>query len=156
MARAIPAPSTTEDLLAVLNAHVEGEAEHIEAYRRLAHTIDDPIVKLLMDLVVEDEQRHHELMLRMAARLGDDLQATRSANALPYAPSPRNGRLRAFAAIVDEHARDERQGVRVLRRLADDAGLIYGGLFRLILETMADDSAKHERVMRFVLQRIAG
>lgn len=156
MASAITSPTTSEDLLAILSAHVDGESEHIEAYRRLSHTIEDPIVKLLMDLVIEDEQRHHELMLRMAARLSDDLQATRSANALPYAPSPRNGRLRAFAAIVDEHARDERQGVRELRRLADEAGLIYDGLFRLILETMADDSAKHERVMRFVLQRIAG
>jgi hypothetical protein len=155
MARAFPAPSTTEDLLSVLNAHVDGESEHIEAYRRLSHTIEDPIVKLLMDLIVEDEQRHHELMLRMAARLRDDLETTHSAYALPYAPSPHNGRLRAFAAIVEEHARDERHGVRELRRLADDAGLIYDGLFRLILETMADDSAKHERVMRFVLQRIA-
>jgi hypothetical protein len=37
MARAIPAPSTTE-LLAILNAHVDGESEHVEGYRRLSHT----------------------------------------------------------------------------------------------------------------------
>jgi rubrerythrin len=155
VASAITSPTTTEDLLAVLSAHVDGESEHVEAYRRLAQTINDPIVKLLMDLIVEDEQRHHELMMRMAARLRDDLEATRSAYALPYAPSPRNGRLQAFAAIVAEHARDERKGARELRRLADDAGLIYDGVFALLLETMADDSAKHERVMRFVLRRIA-
>ena len=155
MTSPVTLPSTTEDLLAILSAHVDGESEHIEAYRRLAHTIEDPIVKLLMDLMVEDERRHHELMLRMAARLRDDLEATRSVYALPYAPSPRNGRLRAFAAVVEEYARDERKDTRELRRLADNAGLIYDGVFRLILETMADDSAKHERVMRFVLRRIA-
>lgn len=155
MVSAITSPSTTEDLLAILSAHVDGEAEHVEAYRRLSMTIDDPIVKFLMDLVVEDEGRHHELMRRMAARLRDDLQATRSESPLPYAPSPRNGRLKAFATIVEAYAKDERHGIRELRRLADDAGLIYGGVFRLILETMADDSAKHERVMRFVLRRIA-
>ena len=152
---AVASPSSTEDLLAILSAHVNGESEHIEAYRRLSHNIEDPIVKLLMDLIVEDEQRHHELMLRMTARLRDDLEATRSVYALPYAPPPRNGRLKAFAAIVEEHARDERRGARELRRLADDARLIYDGVFGLILETMADDSAKHERVMRFVLERIA-
>jgi rubrerythrin len=156
MAWAIPRPSTTEDLLAILTAHVDGESEHIDAYRRLSHAMDDPIVKLLMDLVVEDEERHHELMRRMAARLHDDLQATRSESALPYAAAPRNGRLKAFAAIVDAYARDERHGIRELRRLAADAGLLYDGVFALILETMADDSAKHERVMRFVLRRIAG
>lgn len=152
----IPTPSTTEDLLAILSAHVDGESEHIEAYRRLSETMDDPIVKLLMDLVVEDEERHHDLMRRMAARLRDDLQATRSENALPYASSPRNGRLKGFAAIVEAYATDERHGIRELRRLASDAGLLYDGVFALILETMADDSAKHERVMRFVLRRIAG
>ncbi|MEK6206651.1 MAG: hypothetical protein AABM32_03330 [Chloroflexota bacterium] len=150
------APSTTEDLLAILDAHVDGESEHVEAYRRFSHTMSDPIVKLLMDLVVEDEARHHELMRRMAARLRDDIRATRSEDALPYAPSPRNGRLRGFAAVVDAYARDERREVRQLRRLASDAGLLYDGVFALILETMADDSAKHERVMRFVLRRIAG
>ena len=156
MTSAITSPTTTEDLLAILSAHVDGESEHIEAYRRLSHTIEDPIVKMLMDLVIEDEERHHDLMRRMAARLRDDLQATRSDAALPYAPSPRNGRLRGFAAIVEAYAKDERQGIRQLRRLACDAGLIYDGVFALLLETMADDSAKHERVMRFVLQRIAG
>jgi hypothetical protein len=152
---AASSPSSTEDLLAILTSHVDGESEHIEGYRRLSHVIDDPIVKLLMDLVVEDEERHHELMRRMAARLGDDIHATRSDSALPYATSPRNGRLRGFAAVVDAYARDERQGIRQLRRLASEAGLLYDGVFSLLLETMADDSAKHERVMRFVLRRIA-
>ena len=155
MAWALATPSSTEELRAILSAHVEGESEHIEAYRRLAHTIDDPIVKVLMDLVIEDEQRHHELMRRMAARLRDDLEATRSEAALPYAPSPRNGRLRGFAAVIEAYAKDERQGVRQLHRLANDASLIYDGVFTLLLETMADDSAKHERIMRFVLRRIA-
>lgn len=155
MAWAVATPSSTEELLAMLGAHVDGESEHIEAYRRLADTIDDPIVKVLMDLVIEDEERHHELMRRMTARLRDDLEATRSEAALPYAPSPRNGRLRGFAAVVEAYAKDERQGVRQLRRLAGDASLIYDGLFALLLETMADDSAKHERIMRFVLRRIA-
>ncbi len=155
MSWAVATPSTTEDLLAILDAHVAGESEHIEAYRRLSHTIGDPIVKLLMDLVAEDEERHHDLMRRMAARLRDDIKATQSDGALPYVPSPRNGRLRGFAAVVEAYAKDERQGVRELRRLASDAGLLYDGIFALILETMADDSAKHERVMRFVLRRIA-
>jgi rubrerythrin len=155
VASAITSPTTTEDLLAILTAHVDGESEHVEAYRRLAHTMNDPIVKMLMDLVIEDEERHHDLMRRMSARLRDDLEATRSDSALPYAPSPRNGRLKGFAAIVEAYAKDERQGIRQLRRLASDAGLIYDGVFALLLETMADDSAKHERVMRFVLRRIA-
>jgi rubrerythrin len=152
---AVTRVSTTEDLLAVLDAHVGGESEHIETYRRLSNTIGDPIVKLLIDLVVEDEESHHNLMRRMAARLRDDLTATWSEDALPYVPAPKDRQLRGLASAIAAYAKDERHGARELSRLANDARLLYDGVFGLILETMADDSAKHERVLRFVLRRIA-
>ena len=155
MPRAVSRVSTTEDLLAVLDAHVGSESDHIDTYRRLSGTIGDPIATLLIDLIVEDEESHHNLMRRMAARLRDDLTATRSEGALPYVPAPKDRALRGLALVIAAHATGERQGARELSRLANDARLLYDGVFGLILETMADDSAKHERILRFVLRRIA-
>lgn len=151
----VAAPSTTEELLRIFEAHTSGEAKHIDAYRALAHSVSDPIVSVLMDLVLEDEERHHDLFRRMTARLRDDIEATRSAEALPYRSATENGRSRDVAHVVESYARDESETARTLRSLAKDARLLYGGLFGLLLDTMADDSEKHERVMRFVLSRIS-
>jgi len=42
-----------------------------------------------------------------------------------------------------------------MRDLAKHASGLYGGVFSLLLETMARDSEKHERIMRFILQRLS-
>jgi CRISPR/Cas system-associated protein Csm6 len=107
-----------------------------------------------MDLVLEDEERHHDLFRRMTARMREDVEATHSAEALPYRSATENGRSRDLARVVESYARDESETAQTLRRLAKDARPLYGGLFGLLLDTMADDSQKHERVMRFVLSRI--
>jgi rubrerythrin len=151
----VAVPETTEELLRIFEAHTSGEAKHIDAYRDLAQSVADPIVSVLMDLVLEDEERHHDLFRRMTARLRDDVEATRSAEALPYRAATDQGRSRDVADVVESYARDETETARTLRHLAKDARLLYGGLFGLLLDTMADDSEKHERVMRFVLSRIS-
>jgi rubrerythrin len=149
----VAAPSTTDELLRILDGHVGGETEHIDAYRKLAYEIADPVVSVLMDLVIEDEERHHDLLHRMASRLRNDLEATKSADALPYASRAPDGG-QGLAAVVEGYARDETTSAREMRRLAKDARSLYGGLLGLLLDTMADDSEKHERILRFVLKRL--
>jgi rubrerythrin len=155
MAWNVVAPSTTDELLRILDAHVGGETEHIDAYRKLAHEIADPVVAVLMDLVIEDEERHHDLLRRMASRLRNDIEATRAEDALPYASRAPDGRHgEELAAVVEGYARDETTSAHEMRHLAKDARSLYGGLLGLLLDTMADDSEKHERIMRFVLKRL--
>jgi len=148
------APSSAEELLGILDAHVGAESEHIAEYRKLTHATSDPVVRVLMDLVIEDEDRHHDLLRRMAARLRSDIESTSSAGALPYAGSVKGGTAKELAGVVEDYARDEIAGSREMRRLAKDSRSLYGGLFGLLLDTIADDSEKHERIMRFVLKRL--
>ena len=48
----------------------------------------------------------------------------------------------------------ERAGAGRLRELAKQYKGAYSGLFSLILEGLASDSAKHERVLRFAAKRL--
>src|SRR5438132_8066604 len=103
---------------------------------------------------LEDEERHHALLRRMAARLGDDIEMTRSTSALPSTAPPTDTSA-TILALTREYAEDEHKGAGILRDLAKHASGLYGGVFSLLLETMARDSEKHERIMRFILQRLS-
>ena len=48
----------------------------------------------------------------------------------------------------------ERSGAGRMRELAKEYKDVYSGLFSLILEGLASDSSKHERVLRFAAERL--
>ena len=137
----------------VIESHLTNEADHVAGYRTFAAEVKDPLVATLVSLVVEDEERHHTLMRRMAARLRDDIEMTRSADALEVFPVGGGGTAN-LAERTRAYADDEHRGAKILRDLAKESGRLYGGAFALLLETMARDSEKHELVMRFILRRL--
>ncbi len=47
----------------------------------------------------------------------------------------------------------EEEGARHLRWLAAQHKRVYGGLFMLLLETVALDSEKHAHILRYLLRR---
>jgi hypothetical protein len=152
------AESPIERLLASMESHATQERESMDDYRRLVETVGDPVVAMLMRLVLEDEERHHALLQRMAVTLHDNLNWTHSSAALPTnAPAAAGQDPKVIQearetthAFIDE----EREGARYLRKLAHDERDIHGGLFSLLLETMAMDSEKHEHVLRFIQRRL--
>lgn len=137
-----------------MDAHVSGEAKHIAGYRALRDAIADPVVSVLMDLVIEDEDRHHDLLRRMASRLHSDIEATSVAGAIPFTRSAKGSWAKEIAELVEDYARDEIAGSREMRRLARECRSLYDGLLGLLLDTIADDSEKHERIIRFILKRL--
>jgi len=148
-------------LLRVFEAHTAAETDTLVEYRRLAESSPDPTIALLMQLVLEDEERHHGLLARMSSRLHDALDWTHTADALPTDKAPAvNDRTAAVTrtatlAAIREFARHEREGAHQLREIAKQQRDLYGGLFSLILQIMAMDSEKHETILRFIDQRLA-
>ena len=143
-----------ERLLDVFQSHVTREADTLEAYRQLAESTPDPAVALLLRLVLEDEERHHDLLKRMAASLRDAMHWSHSPEALPSGAGPRRGATEGLVADMRRFIQEEREGTRQLREMARRSRLDDDGLWSLLLETMAADSEKHERILRFVLKRM--
>src|SRR5207248_396839 len=104
-----------EQLLRIFDRHVDGETETLRSYRHLATTATDPAVALLMDLVVEDEERHHELLRRMATRLRDALEWTHSPDALPTSALPPGQEHAGDAVTLLTHIREEEASAAQLR-----------------------------------------
>jgi rubrerythrin len=151
-----PAPTQplVERLLNGVEAHVRAETDSIEAYRAFADTIRDPQLKLVMGLIVEDEERHHELLRRILTRLNNDVYWQHDPAALPTSTSPAADNDELALGVTRAFLHEELHSVRILRDLSHNAQGVYGGLMELLLDWMALDSQKHERALRFVRQRL--
>jgi hypothetical protein len=143
-----------EDVLAAVDHHVAEEAESVAAYRRLAEASGDPVVALLMRLVVDDEDHHHDLLVRIAATVRSILTRADSLDTLPRAEVVTGTPTKELIAVTRAFIREERDGARQLRTLALKTSGLNAGLPKLLLETMALDSDKHERILRFILRRL--
>lgn len=146
--------SAFEELLRVVERHAEEERETVEAYAALAERTPDPALRVLLELLIDDERKHHAIFRRIAARLRDDAEWTRSDEALPVAPAA--GRIDpADRRFLESAAQGERRGSRELRRLARERADLNGGLISALVESMADDSDKHARILSFAARRVA-
>lgn len=152
-----PAPSLSERLLRGLEAHIAEEAHNEAACNELANRIDQPIARFLLALIAEDEQHHHAVMRSMVARLQEELELAQ-APADSLIPPPSNQRpvdnASEISATLRTLIRDEHEGARHVRHLARQEPAAYGGLYPLLLETIARDSEKHATILQFILHQI--
>ena len=148
-----PPESLPQHLLRAVRTHVASEEESLTEYQHMVDTTPDPVVKLLMRLLLEDEKTHHRLLKRIAVSLSDELQWTRSSDALPAGAVPSGGNAETIARLR-EWIRHESEDARHMRRAAKQNSDLYSGLFTLLMEAMAADSQKHERFLRFILRRM--
>ena len=143
-----------ERLLKAVESHITEEHEAIHAYRKLARSGKDPFVRFIFQHIVTDEERHHVMLRRMAATLGGSNEHQDLDELLPSGPRVQWQADAATLATVRSYARAERVGARELRKLARESAYFYSGIFQVLLESMALDSRKHERLLRFALRRM--
>ena len=140
-------------LLDAVERHATLEAGALGHYEHLAQASNDPVIALVMRLILEDEERHHGLLIRMASTLRDALNWTYSADSLPRRSKPAaDGE--DLASLALELIEEERAGAEALRHLAEGERCMDGGLGALLLDMMAMDSEKHARLLRFVHRRL--
>lgn len=152
-----PTPSLSERLIRGLEAHVADEAHDIAACEDLARRAGDPIVRFLLGLIVQDEQHHHAVMRSMINRLREETDFTDTPGDTLI---PRAGMREPIADATEIAAglralmRDEHEGARHVRHLARQDPGAHGGLYPLLLETIARDSEKHATILQFILRYI--
>jgi bacterioferritin (cytochrome b1) len=145
-------PSVSERLIRALEAHASAEAHDLATCQELAERSSDPVLKMLMRLLVDDEQRHHTLLQSMVHRLQEEVDFVHSPTALPVSePDATAGP--ELAATLRELIRDEHEAARHLRHLARQEPHLYDGLYPMLLETIARDSEKHAAILRYLLSR---
>jgi len=151
-----PAEVLVEHLYGTIQRHIRAESDALVQYDRIAEESGDPVIALVMRLVLQDEERHHALLERIANSLRDALEWTHSPDALPTGQPYSGERAASLASVTRELIEEERQGAKALRHLAHQERKIAEGLHSLLLEMMALDSDKHAHLLQFVEQRLQG
>ena len=148
-------PSLSERVIRALEAHASAEAHDVATCEQILQRSEDPVARLLLGLILEDEQRHHSLLQSMVRRLQEEVEFVTSPTALPI---PEDGSVAStdteLAATLRTLIRDEHEGARHLRHIARQEPHMYSGLYPMLLETIARDSEKHATIYRFLLQRV--
>ena len=148
-------PPTSERLIRALEAYTAASAADVATYRDIAQRLHDPATELLVGIIVEDEKRHDALLRSMVRRIETEVDFVPPVNALPV---PNEAALLdvgadgEIAASVRGLLRNEHEAARHVRHLARQEPLLYGGMYRLLLETIARDSEKHATILRYLLQ----
>ena len=112
-----PSYAASERLVRALEAHASSEAHDLVDCQDLAQRSDDPYVRLLFDLIIEDERRHLALLESMVRHLQDGSEASSMPKFQSTADSAPLSGVELAAALRDL-IRNEHEGARHLRHLA--------------------------------------
>jgi rubrerythrin len=148
-----PLPSVhgeAQQLLEAVEKHVRTEAASIEGYRRLAARTNDGLAVLILQMILNNEEHHHTTLTRLARML----QYERPSGPLPSGAVENMVLSEDDRHLLEKAIEDETSGARELASLAAQHPDLYEGLVGLLLELMARDSEKHERMLRFALARL--
>ena len=149
-----PPSSISEDLLRMIRGHAAAEEDSLALYAELRNRSPDPVVRLLLSELLADEEHHHKLLERMETQLTEELDWSSAEFTPPASSFPPTPASKADIASVEKLARHENQGVKHLHDMAKQNAEIHSGLFSLLLDAMASDSQKHERILRFIMKRM--
>jgi rubrerythrin len=136
-------------LLETLRTHAECEAAVLESYRRLVDESPDEGVRYLGRLIIEDEERHHNVIAEMCNRI--DSWIIRGISIEPSTPalSPRVDRvlLQETRRLIALERRDARELRRLKKELRNTPPT---SLLPLLVKLMLHDTATHIEILQFI------
>lgn len=149
-----PEFSAVQRLLHEFQMHENEERRWLSVYKKIAVETDDPLARILLDLIIADEERHDEMIRRMISILTDD--ATWSVPARGARKSRQAEKKRSeLREIVDRLLAVEQNGIREYEKLAKTTEGLYHKFFALLCKTMAHDSLKHIEILDFLRIRLS-
>lgn len=133
-----------------LARHALDESEIIAAYSRFA---DQPIpagLRYLVRLIVEDEERHHKVLMDMARSVAWGPVAHQRDDTTPPLPARTEGDA-SLHSVTQRFLEIERRDRRDLKRLARELAPVHETtLWGLLVDLMLLDTEKHIRILEFI------
>lgn len=152
--RATNASVGDRDLVAILERHGVEEGAVLARYERLGAQANSEAVRYLVNLIMDDERRHHRVMVEIANAVAwanvkgaadvdtvPDLNATRESAEL----------LAATGELIAVEKQDARELKRLRREFKDYADTTLWGL---LIDTMLLDTEKHRVILEFISSHV--
>jgi hypothetical protein len=144
-----PVPGREADarILELLRTHDAREGAVLAAYQRLVDESTDEGIRYLGRMILDDEERHHQVLGQMAERVDAWMHGSGDAGTPSLTP-------RVDSELLDETRRLialERADAKELRHLQTE--LRYApatSLLPLLVKLMLHDNAKHIEILKFI------
>jgi rubrerythrin len=133
-----------------LRRHVETERGLLEKYSQVAEQTESKAFRYLVNLLIEDEVRHHRLFAQLMQSLETEAELKAEEPIIPYMDFHRADH-RAVLDGAKELLESEESDVRELKRLQRELRDVRDtSLWGLLVELMERDAEKHVTILRFV------
>jgi rubrerythrin len=133
-----------------LTNHVQAERGLLEKYSAVADQSQSKALRYLVNLLIEDEIRHHRIFIELAKSLETEALLKGDEPIVPYPDFDRANR----AAVLDnteELLQNEEEDARELKRLQHELRDVKDvTLWSLLVDLMQRDTQKHIALLRFV------
>lgn len=137
------------DLYRMLSTHVAKERELLEAYVNDARSTGSAALTYLVDLLVEDEKRHHRLFQDLAASLKSEAELRGTEPDVPRLDFTRRN-AGAVREVTERLLANEREDAKELKRLKRAMRDVEDTtLWSLLVDLMLRDTEKHIAILGF-------
>ncbi len=141
--------SSVQRLMHEFQTHESDEARWLAIYKKLAHESEDPLIPFLFNLIIADEERHHEIIEHIVAGLKDELAWTSSEKRVAKPPE-QDKRAKDLLETVERLLVVERDGIGEYEKLAKKTEGFRQDLFGMLCKTMIHDTHKHVGILEFL------
>ena len=136
-------------LMHEFQTHESDEARWLAIYQKLAHESEDPLIRFLLNLIIADETRHHEIICHIVSGLKDELAWTSSKTVAANRREQEKG-AKDFSETVERLLAVERDGIGEYEKLIKTTEGFHQDLFGMLCRTMIQDSLKHIGILDFL------
>lgn len=136
------------DAIGLLKDHGQREGAALSAYQKFAEESSDEGIQYLVRLILEDEERHHRVILEMLNQLHSFVWEVELQPSVPGAVKPLD---RPLLEATRQLLALEKDDAKELRRLRKE--LRHGprsSLLPLLVNLMVHDTAKHIEILEFI------
>jgi rubrerythrin len=130
--------------------HVREEVAVLGSYEQLAETTEDEGTRFVIELILADERKHHDIFERLSAAARGE-----PGPGIPALPSPPPQQQADLVAASRRLLAIERDDARSLRRLRRELSPIaHDTMWRLLVDMMELDTTKHIRLLEYLVGRL--
>ena len=145
---------TFEKMMNRFTAHEQDEQRILEGYSDIVERHGNPLVRFLLQMIMSDEKKHHEVVQTITSTLNADITGMSAGGGLPKFDRISDEEKETLLKLTAEFIETEKEGIKEYKALLKPSGDYYGGLLVLLIQTIIHDSEKHLMILRFIDQKL--
>jgi rubrerythrin len=142
------------ELFSHLRGHAAREGAILDEYAQAASATQSKALAYLVEILMEDERRHHRWFAELASSLEADASFSGAEPVVPRMDFHRSNRVAVRDVtnrLLEHEEADEKELQRLQKELRDVSGTTLWGL---LVELMQRDTDKHIAVLKFVKKHL--